>query len=115
MLAPATFVMAAHAAMPIGRIAVGPRQELARLRRLDDGDGSVRPQLCALGVEGHKKMEMLASIGIERGEQRRVGHIEIGLVERYLCGVARKVFSSPSRSSARQFLALIALASQMNE
>ena len=44
---------------------------------------------------GTKKMQTLAGIGVDDGEQRGIGEVEIRLVERDLCGVLRKCFLEP--------------------
>ena len=41
----------------------------------------------ALGVERQRRMESLARIGVDRGEERRIGDAEIRLVESDLCRV----------------------------
>ena len=91
-LMPAPLAVAAHPAAPILRIVVSARQQLAGARRLDDGDGTIAPRLCALGVERHEEMQTLAGVGVQRGEERGVGVVEVGLIERDLCGVLRKGF-----------------------
>ena len=84
--------MAAHTAMPVLGIVIGTRQQFAGARRLDDGDGAIAPRLCTLGVERHEEVQTLAGVGVQCGEQRGIGDVEIGLIERDLCGVLRKSF-----------------------
>ena len=47
--------------------------------------------LCQRRIEGHQFAVELEGVAVERGEQRRIGQIEIGLVERDLRGVDRLV------------------------
>jgi hypothetical protein len=46
--------------------------------------------LCALGIKWHEKVHALTGIGVERGKERRVGDVQIGLVKRDLCRVLGK-------------------------
>ena len=78
--------------MPVLGIVIGTRQQFTGARCFDDGDGAVAPRLCALGVERHEEVQTLAGIGVQCGEERGIGDVEIGLVERDLCGVLRKSF-----------------------
>ena len=76
--------------MPVAIVVGKPRQELAGSSCFDDCDGAVRPRLGPLCVEWHREMQPFASVGVQRREQRRVGHVEVCLVERHLRGVLRK-------------------------
>ena len=89
---PATFVMAAHAAVPILRVVVGARQQFARTCCFNNHDRTVGPKLRTLGVERHQKMQTFARICVQRGEQCRIGDVEIRLVEGDLRCVLGKRF-----------------------
>jgi hypothetical protein len=94
-LLPATIVMAAHAAVPILLVVVGARQQFARTCCFDNRDRTVGPKLRVLGVERHQKMQAFARVCVQRGEQCRIGDVEISLVASDLRGVLRKrVFQS---------------------
>ena len=63
------------------------RQQLARARRLDHCDGAVAHGLCQHRIERHQEVQALAGVGVDDGEQRGIGDVEIGLIERDLRGV----------------------------
>ena len=85
--------MTAHLAAPIVGIIGHTRQQLAGLRRLDDGDGTVGPRLCALRIKRQQQVKTLAGIGIQCREQCRVlGDVEVSLVNPNLRGIPRPDF-----------------------
>src|SRR5262249_60214694 len=82
-------------AAPVFRIVEGAWQQLSGARRLDDVDGAVGPELRALGVEWHEEVQPLTGIGVCHREQRGVGNVEIGLIERNLYSVVRECLFQP--------------------
>src|SRR5262245_35915841 len=71
-------------------VLVRARQQVTGARRRDDVGGAVGPQLRALGGERYPKMQLLAGVGVDRAEQRRIGQLEVGLIERDLGRVSRE-------------------------
>lgn len=89
--------MAAHAAAPIVGIIGDARQQLAGTRGLDHRNGTIRDRLRQPRVERYKKVQALAGVGIEHGEERGIRHIEIGLIGR---GLRRVDLIEPNESVA---------------
>src|SRR5262249_49306215 len=77
---------------PIRGIFIGARGQLAGACCLDDVDGAVAPELCALGVERDKKMQPFAGVGINRSEQCGIGNVQLRLIDGHLCSVLRERF-----------------------
>jgi hypothetical protein len=87
--------MAAHAAVPILPVVVGARQQFAGTCCFDNRDRTVGPTLRALNVERHQKVQAFARICVQRGEQCRIGDVEMRLVESDLrCVLGKRVLQS---------------------
>src|SRR5262245_43820729 len=85
--------MPARLAMPVVGVVIGTRQQLAGARGLDHGDRAIRPGLGLLGVEWQKKVKAFTGVAVDRGEdRRRVGDIEVSLVQPNLRGIMRISF-----------------------
>src|SRR5262245_34035235 len=87
---PAAVLVWAHPAAPVVRIVVAMWQQFTGARRLDDSDGAVAPELRPLSVERYGEVQLLTGVGVDRGEQRGVGDVEISLIERDLRRVLRE-------------------------
>src|SRR5262249_49129291 len=97
-------------ARPSIRVVIGARQQLAGARRLDDVQGTVGPKLRTLSIERHKEVQPLAGVSVRDREQRGIGDIEIGLIERDLSEISRVLLLEPVAldfSPARSLDALV--------
>ena len=79
----------ATAAERRGPVRGGARQQLLHFACAHDQRGAVARLLRERGIEGHEFAVKLEGVPVERGEQRRVGQVEVGLIERDLRRVDR--------------------------
>ena len=75
--------------MPVIRVVIGARQEFVGAGCCDDIGGAVTPFLRALGIERDQEVQYLARIGVDDGEQCRVGDVAVALIERDLREIDR--------------------------
>src|SRR5262249_5823130 len=92
---PTPLTVRALLAGPSIRVVVGARQQFAGARRLYDVDGAIAPELRTFGIERHEEVQPFTSVGIRHREQRGIGDIEIGLIERDLSEVFRIFLLQP--------------------
>jgi hypothetical protein len=60
------------------------RQQLAGARRFDHGNSAVTGCLCQLRIERHQEVQTFTGVGVDDTEECRIGHVQIGLIDRDL-------------------------------
>jgi hypothetical protein len=71
----------AHLAVPVLDVFGDPRQEFARVRHQKDREGAIAHELRQSRVKRHGEMQSFARVGVNDCEQRRIGAIEVSLVQ----------------------------------
>ena len=98
---PSNELVTADAAAPVFRILGHARQQLTGARRLDHSNGAVAHCLCQLRIERHQEMQALTGIGIDDAKECRIGHVQIGLIDRDLRCIDRVEACSGRRVRSR--------------